>query len=489
MDLSGFLRWACLRGIELHSSIDVRESSLGGLGIFTTSSVKEDSVVLRIPKRSVFDLKTLLELTESIKSKDDTNVASEIMNASLHSGGHASETIIIRSFIWGLTMVQQKELFLGEKDLDRIDAYLRVLSTTPTLDIDESVDDSDFLIQELVQEKKSVRKDYLRLVKEYPETEVLMEFSQAFQLHQAVKSRVLEIPQAEADSEDYEYSTNISLVPVLDFANHCHANNAVFDVDPLSEDVILRVTRSVEALEEVTISYDPENSVNKFLKTYGFIPERPRDFCWKIPGLNSLLKNANDGQEEDYMKIAKWLQVNPELTIHNDETGKVTLDAENFRLPLLLIPGMTYYKDWFKEEVDIAEEFDEPVEGVGNIIDELKRQETCSPIVIGSETAFGVVWNDNYISIPNILEQTGTNNVPAIRLLATRAVEVVRTASRPSPRSSSLIAEPDASLGPEVSGPLAQYKLIRDEIIDKLFEISTEEILHIAENYLEKLLN
>lgn len=481
MDLSLFLDWYQSRGIKLHSSIEVRDSLLGGLGIFANNVLDEDLVVLRVPKTSVFDLKTLFGLAEELKAGDDSKTVSAILNAALHAGGHSSETIIIRSFLWGLAMLMGQKNLVENGVYGQIEAYLHVLLSTPTLDINEEIETSDFLILDLVTEKNLVKKDYLNLVSEYPGTKSMLSFEHAFQLHQAIKSRVLEIPQAENGLNEYEYSTNITLVPVLDFANHSIKNNAVFDVDPVSNEVILRVVRKVEESEEITISYDPVNSVNKFIKTYGFIPAGPYTMDLEIPNINLILNEINDTTNEDYVKIAKWLQVPPILTVCTDTAGNLGLDAKSLRLPLLLIPDLTYYRHWTSEVSDIAEEFEVSTEiEVEQIIAELQRQESHEIVVVGADTAFGVTWHDNYVCISRILEQTGVSeNHNQISVLALRtAATLRRTASRPRiPRSA--LADSEV---------LDQYYGLKNDVLDKLMKMDETQLLKDIQNSFQNLL-
>ncbi|OBA19463.1 SET domain-containing protein [Metschnikowia bicuspidata var. bicuspidata NRRL YB-4993] len=482
MHTADFLGWAGLRGVQMHLSVEVRASGLGGVGIFARTTADEDAVVLRVPRSCVFDLRNFFQLAEKLKAGDATQLAAAILNAALHAGGPASESVIIRSFVWGLFMLRQKRRLINVPGIEQIDAYLQVLATTPTLDIEELAEEADAVEGDLRAEKRLVERDFARLASDCPEAGTLMSLAQAFQLHQAVKSRVLEIPQAEPDLDDYDYCTNISLVPVLDFANHAHANNAVFDVDPESNDVILRLVARVPAGTEITICYDPANAVEPFLKTYGFVPKGPCTAAWPIPDLDASLTEAVGGN--DYSAIAKWLQVRPELPIRVDAAGAVAIDSANLRLPLLLIPGLAYYRAWATETADIAREFGETEEETADIIAELRRQETHAPVVQASDTVFGVTWHDSYISLSHILEQTGTKTERAVLELATRTAEVIRRiAHGPGPGG---VRGPEQR--PGAGGPLGQYRQLQAQISDRLSRMSAEEITRVAHEAVENLL-
>ncbi|KAM9907849.1 hypothetical protein OXX79_000716 [Metschnikowia pulcherrima] len=478
-DLAGFLQWANSRDIELQS-VEVRTSTLGGLGLFANNTIEKHNVVLRVPKKNVIDLDSLLQITEKLKAEDKTGTVAVILSAALRAGGQISETMIIRNFMWGFCMLSKNGTFLKD-DVSVIDGYLRVLLTTPTMDIDEQDNNPDLLIQSLIEEKSTVRKNYSKLIEDYPAAESLLSIQEAFQLHQAVKSRVLEIPHAETSSEEYDYSTNISLVPMLDFVNHSHENNAVFDVDESTNDVILRVVKNIDSGEEITISYDPVDSVNSFLRTYGFIPEKPSEFTWTIPDLNSLLREVSG--EQEYSKIAKWLQIRPEVHLDLDSSGNVGLRTEFSRLPFLLIPGLSYYNAWAPELKSFLCKASKATEAeVDEIVEEIRIEEESEPVISGFDTVFGVMWHDQHISYADIREQTGLESEHGIRMLATRTLDFIRRALRPD----QLVA-PNRGTSPAKEGPINEYKKLREVCFKKISELSDDKLWPVVEEWVRNL--
>ncbi|KAF8000950.1 hypothetical protein HF325_004739 [Metschnikowia pulcherrima] len=466
-ELEGFLQWASSRGIELQSA-EVRTSILGGLGLFANNTIEKHNVILRVPKKNVIDLDSLLQITEKLKADDKTDTVAAILSAALRAGGQISETMIIRNFMWGFCMLLKNGTFLKD-DVSVIDGYLRVLLTTPTMDIDEQDNDPDLLIQQSIEEKNSVRKNYSKLIEDYPAAESLLSFQEAFQLHQAVKSRVLEIPHAETSLEEYDYSTNISLVPMLDFMNHSHENNAVFDVDESTNDVILRVVKNIDSGEEITISYDPVDSVNSFLRTYGFIPEKPSEFTWTIPDLNSLLR--------------EWLQIRPEVHLDLDSSGTVGLRTEFSRLPFLLIPGLSYYDAWAPELKSFLCGASKATEAeVDEIVEEIRIEEESEPVILGFDTVFGVMWHDQHISYADIREQTGLESEHGIRMLATRTFDFVRRALRPD----QLVA-PNRETSHAKEGPINEYKKLREVCFKKISDLSDDKLWPVVEDWVRNL--
>lgn len=403
------LTWAHQNGVYSHDSIEVKKSALGGYGIFTKEDLPEDEIVLRIPRKSTYDISTLLELAGEMKKGDDSAQVAHVIRSVLQSGAATTETAIVRSYMWALSILQS----MGHST--PIDPYLEVLRTTEILDVEDSDDDSDAVIQSLIMEKRKVRGDYEKLA----EWKQHMPFETAFALHQAVKLRVLEIPHADVGED---FTTNITLVPMLDFANHAAANNAVFDVDRQTEDVLLRLVNAVPKDTEVCISYSPTAEVGEFLQTYGFIPERAI-YRWRIPELDKTVDTVMGTQGEKYSLIAKWLHIIPEVIISVDE--KVSLQLDDSRLPLLLVPGLRYH-NWRNDKDDLAE----LAQIYDNFEEELENQEQWSDVIYGSETAYGVTHNDVYVSIPHILEQTWEDSEEGIKLLMQSTKKVVELGAK-----------------------------------------------------------
>lgn len=441
-----FVQWALMRGAYIHPDIAVERSCLGGYGLLCQNAIQEDTVVLRIPQKFIFDLNTLLELSKTMKESDHSGTATRVINTVLTSGSNFTETAIVRSYIWGMRILQliRNKKTLNVAGIDNIDRYLDILASTEVLNVDELVDDPDHLIQSQIKEKRKVKAEYNELAKYLPEVETLLPFREAFQLHQAVKSRVLEIPhvittvsRAESDEdideensgqeEQEDFTTNVTLVPVLDFANHSDNKNAVFDVDRETDDVILRLEKDVAAGDEICISYSPTKVLDIFFRTYGFIPQSAGSYKWKIPHLNEAINEQLGTENVNYEYIAKWLHIYPYLTVLVGNNGLVSLDLTDFRLPLLMIPGLQYNENW-DQKVDIYELSHMYQGTIEEIVAEMGKQEAESDVVYGPEIAYGVTWNDKEVIIPNLIEQACESSEDAVNKLIESTIPVIHNA-------------------------------------------------------------
>lgn len=405
-EIFNILHHAKDQGSSMGPGFKISSSTVGGMGIFAESKQAKDTIVLRIPNKCTYDIANLLALMKSLQAETDR--FDKIIKAFLSISNLDSETAIIRSYIWGLTVIQSmsKMAVAKVKALDQVEPYLRVLLTTPVLNVDEFKFSSDHQVQLQVLEKQMVRKAHTELAQTIEDLEQHLPFEMAFQLHQAVKSRVLEIPHAVGDGDGEDFETDVTLVPLLDFANHNCAYNAVFDIDRTNRDVLLRLESSVEAGQEIFISYSPGEVKNTFFRTYGFIPDGEGVYEWRIPDIGGLINEVKGTTDINYAAMAKWLRIVPQLQIFVDSEGNALLDPLEFQIPVLMIPGLQYYPDWRVELDDMREEIP-PGADVMEWITLLHQQEQSGDIIYAGETAFGVTWNDTYINVPSILEQTG----------------------------------------------------------------------------------
>lgn len=421
-DFQDVLTIAQDEGAFMNPNFKIGSSIVGGMGIFAGTRQTKDTIVLRIPNKCTYSIQSLLSWTKSLQS--ETKCFDEIIKAVLSIKNLDSETAIIRSYMWGLSvMISIAEVTnMRVTSLDKIEPYMRILRTTPVLNVDDLRDCPDHQVQIQVLEKRKVRQTYMKLadiVKDY------LLFEMAFQIHQAVKSRVLEIPRAIGDEDDFE--TDVTLVPVLDFANHNFAYNAVFDVDRSTSEVVLRLTETVEAGQEIVISYSQEKVKNTFFRTYGFMPSGEGLYQWRISEIDCLLNEAKGTTNINYTAMAKWLRVIPQLTIVVDKEDNCLLDPLEFQIPVLMIPGLNYYQEWSLELSDIREEVPTGT-NVAEWIKTLRQQEESHDIVYAGETAFGVTWKDAYVSIPNLLEQTGNVSDEAYESLMLSSLHVIKRA-------------------------------------------------------------
>lgn len=485
-----FLKWAVASGIHIHPDVAVEPSQLGGYGLIGQKNIPQDTVVIRIPQGCTFDLSTLLQLTQSMKEHDESGMVAKVINTVLANGPNFTETAIVRSYIWGLRILQSlsNKATATVPAIDKIAQYLDVLASTQVLDVDHLVDDPDHLIQSQIKEKRKVAAEYELLIEKLPEARGCLTFEEAFQLHQAVKSRVLEIPHAienveraqTSDDEDNEedegedFTTNVTLVPVLDFANHSFENNAVFDVDRETHDVLLRIVKNVERGEEICISYSPARVLHVFFRTYGFIPSSPGMFAWKIPHLSELINERLGTASENYEYIAKWLHIYPYLNILVMANGAVCLDLADFRLPLLMIAGLKYDPSW-PSKVD-TEELSHMYQGdVDEIVVQLRKQEEESDVVYASETAYGVTWNDKDVVIADLIEQACESSEDAVNILIKSVVPVIQSAIQRS------IDEDEQIAKKHNNAVLNGYYAFKKSLLGKVKELQFEDYMRMIE--------
>lgn len=485
-----FARVAIANGIDVHSHVIVETSRLGGYGLVAQSAIQEDTVVLRIPQKCTLDLSTLLELANAMKNTDTTGKVAKVINTTLTIGSSFTETAVVRNYIWSMRILQQMRK-PGLLEADRkafIDQYLDILATTNILDVDEHNDSSDSLVQSHIREKRKVAAEYQELLENLPEVQPFLSFEEAFQLHKAVKSRVLEIPhaiekfvkQAEEDDEDEEeeegedFTTNVTLVPILDFANHAEERNAVFDVDRETNDVILRLDKDVAVGDEICISYLPTKAFDMFFRTYGFVPDSTGFFKWKIPHLSEVVSEYTEVKGENYEYIAKWLHIYPYLTVIRGKDGKIWLDLSDFKLPLLLIRGLHYNADWALK-VD-SDELSHMYQGtIEEIVEEMRKQEVHSDVVYGPETVYGVTWNGQEVSISSLIEQALEASEDAVNDLIKAAIPVIRSAIAKG------LQEDEATIHGSDNTALADYYAFKRALLERVSEFEFDDYMQMIE--------
>ncbi|CDK29826.1 unnamed protein product [Kuraishia capsulata CBS 1993] len=265
-------------GAVLNVGTHIRQSPLGGWGMFYDASKTEPEWYLRVPKASTITADTILpELLRVIRSNPQLE---PLIQRCVSAFGQRSEGQTLIALTAVLIILYRKN------ELDFQQEYIRVLledvnyvgliscETDELMACYESVLAKDVVFGAACESLFS------------PEVHELSEFliSEGFEttLHDLqlavaiVRSRSLEIP-VEVDENSDDYLVDVSLVPILDFVNHANNPNCVFDVDRISGDVLLKPKPGSltghTGLVELSIQYDtPPYNLNRFGLNYGFFP-------------------------------------------------------------------------------------------------------------------------------------------------------------------------------------------------------------------------
>lgn len=407
-------------GVKVHPGVTIEDSPLGGTGVFFDSSnyPGADIELLRIPYSSVWDYNTLLELLEHLK----TLGLHEPIVQLLTDCEPESETEIILCYVYALYALRHHEALAKWKP------YLELLHDLepPTYQLG---DYSDGFLARLAAKTPLVN------VPNMAEDSVV-------RLTHAVMSRVLEIPHVADPNHPDDFTTNVTLVPVLDFVNHLNHHNAAFDVDKQSKDVLLVLKTPQKGKFEVTINYSPDAPVQHLLTTYGFVPplEDGHPFQLEVDLLHSGIPHHD--------RISRWLVVQPEVVVSLRD-GRPEVDLG--RVPLLFIPGLEYH-DWRQESDDVAEiaqEFGIDPAEIKDLI-EAYENPNAPPMVWDN---IGVKFHDTYVSRDDILEQTGHDSPDKWASLADSARQYI---------------EALAAKGGSAEGLAGEYLAYRAAIVDAI---------------------
>lgn len=416
----------------------VSKSSLGGYGLFASRDLQENAIIIRIPHDKVLDIHKLLKLRQTLVDSDSLGTVTQVFQSVLRLDFDISESMIIWCHLCALVILRNNPNVDTSVVLWLL-SYVDILLSTEVLDVDlGSKPISDALVLEVVSAKQCISMLYRQLLDLYPDTATCLKLDEAFQLFQAVRSRVLEIPyqigehcsstnSPQNSEENYDdFETNISLIPMLDFTNHSFSNNAVFDVHRASGDVLLRLVMPVHANEEITICYSPISEkdsprfMNLFFTTYSFLPNQG-SFTWNIENFDQVMNGA-----AEYEKIAQWLRVPLELSFYVGVEGSVSVDLVNSLLPLLFIPGLEYNPDWRSHKDEIHKELSSKAErSAEDFISWLSEQESSGAPVCGLDMAYGVLLDGVPVEVNNVVNQAGVLSDESIELLERATMQAV----------------------------------------------------------------
>ncbi|KAI5963961.1 CTM1 [Candida margitis] len=285
-----FTKWIASQ----HIKGDVVIDKSFGVGLYyrgKNTDTADDPVILRVPSKSALNMDTLLDLLTTLKSRDkDSDVSlkeSDLIVKFLEILNPGTETIILLAYLLGFEFLRSEgdktSNYYLSSPLRSWDIYLDVLLSTKVFSFDDEHNENDPHASSFTELREIVFAEYEDFITQAkatsPDFKVTkaIPFDKFFQLFQAVRSRSLEIPkEVEGGNPDSEFQTNVTLVPILDFANHNRENNAYFDVDRENNDIVLKLKKENASQEnpfEVSISYHPIDTKPEFYLTYGFKSE------------------------------------------------------------------------------------------------------------------------------------------------------------------------------------------------------------------------
>lgn len=356
-------------GIILDENLSVEQSPLGGSGIFYTSDdLIQDHVIARIPAHTTFDLNQLMTIQEKLKqiSPDAAFVVKQVLS----NCGGINETEIIIDYFFSFMIILTNENRPEKCPLIEIEYYLEVLSRThvDTLAVEEDLESDqmndyeyDYLIDLERKKRRYLNRKYQHMCETVNELGfTIPSFEEYYHINRVIKSRVLEIPQAIDPTETTQngpdktdFVVNTTLVPLLDFANHDENNNAFFDVDRKTNDILLKYLHQAPGKHEVFIKYSDIVSVQLFVSTYGFIPKAKEEiFELKIgeADIHDFINEIKGTKGVKYELIMKWLEMLPTVQFINTPK-KLGINYNVNPIPFWLIFAKDYQYLGWKDKV------------------------------------------------------------------------------------------------------------------------------------------
>lgn len=305
-------------GIQVDPRLSIRESALGGTGIFfeAEEDIDEPIAIARIPSSITFSLKSLAQILAKLEQVNKVEAA--IVKTVLKFCGGTNETEIITDYIFSFMIILTNNEHHHDCPVAAVSFYLEILSKTNVamLDLQPFAEEDaslDYLFKVEQNKFERIKNKYENILGSLSDLKYTVpSFEEYYHIHKVVKSRVLEIPQ-QADDKSDDFYVNTTLVPLLDYANHLEDNNAFFDIDRTNNDVLLKYEGS-KGLNEVCIKYSSVNSVQEFVSTYGFIPQG-KEVVFELRldkyDINKYVNEVQGTADVQYDLIMKWLQILP----------------------------------------------------------------------------------------------------------------------------------------------------------------------------------
>lgn len=364
--MTNALEWfANNASVKVHKALSVKRSSINdlssGLGLFVNRASinleeaqgRDTIELLRIPRSStisIYSINQIISDKSQYSSEEECNrtlkrvkLANGEFLATDHVQDIASESIFLVFYFLVLLLIQ------GEYEIPKLLKYYMqtVLSTTKVR--------STFLcndsMEPLYEHYHSCKffENVFGLLDSYFEKsfeQTPCSIAMIRQMFAIVSSRILEIPK-EISPNSENFTTETTLVPLLDFANHDNIlRNAHFDIDRGTKDILLLLDlpecKDNQKDEfEVFISYSPMEDMMKYRGVYGFVPETNDGSQYlNIPIERNYLR-ANPFMNVNMRLFYKWLAINPLIQViryeekwYINDTGS---EFHSFLLPFACI--------------------------------------------------------------------------------------------------------------------------------------------------------
>ena len=431
-----FQMWLQDRNIKMDKNISIEPSEKGGMGLFYTGSIddtNDDLIVATIPKKSCYDYKQFLHILKELEKKErrlnhrescPKHRDGDIIKSVLKALTPETETEVCIGYIVGFYLCNVLRKESGMEDQAKIEPYLEILCSTYVVGPPKGDYYKDEFTESLARYFLHQRHKY-ECLKEGTLLEPsaftrIVSYEKYCQLAGAVRSRALEIPFGDDASQDYY--TNVTLVPLLDFANHADSLycNSHFDVDRELLDVVLKVKKnkiaSNKERRELLISYCPTEDIRQLSRTYGFVPtlssavEHYQLLELKFSGasVDKHINKIKGTHGVPYRLIMKWLHILPQvLLVHCGQRTYINFFSNN--LPVIFVPNLQYNRNWpdlVYEDLkgqNIAssrKEYDDEI-----LLVFLEQERNCDYILgVGQK---GVICNSLFPKRESFLENTG----------------------------------------------------------------------------------
>ncbi|CAH2355340.1 hypothetical protein CLIB1423_25S00100 [[Candida] railenensis] len=498
-DNETFSQWLLKDGRVKYRNVVVRESKLGGIGLFYTSTNTNSDTSVEKVDRELLRLKLKYDYNELLGDLSQLKPEnSAIVKNVLSTVRPSTETAILQCYFVAFKICIDLAGASAKEDekLAEFIPYVDILCNTHVdeLVMEEGENGTSRFLSSVAARQSSQLKRYTDLNSELgkllkKEDSAIIKLQAFKQIEAAVRSRVLEIPYEdrassaeaiiESEGKEDDYYTNVTLVPLLDFVNHSSEleKNAYFDVDKETGDILLKLKEGVQISEgtEITICYSPTQNIQAMVKTYGFIPTLAEKgavqlFELILPPtfLNPYLQRFNNDENTDFATILKWLQIFPlvQLVLIN---GKVYINYFSNLLPLALVKGFEYDPSWQTEIFGENEKYNEITDSEERkgIVDIIKLQENEYDTVIGIDQK-AVKLDGEYPTVENILEIKHMENEEDFANLQTECTKMIYEYCKAEilQRTSDFLKE--TKLGDSSSTLLRSYTQKEIEVLSQL---------------------